>query len=295
MASKGGGSGVYWVALGAALWGTDPVLRHGLAESASNAWIVFGEHAVLTLFLLPWLARNRADLGELNPSDWAALLWISWGGSAIGTLCYTQAIRIGNPTVAALLQKLQPIVAVGLAGWLLGERHPRQSRYWMRAGAAIFAAYLVSFGARWPGADLSDTALLGALYAVAAATIWGSCTVAGRYLAPRVRPMTLTSLRIVGALPLTAALAFADEARAVVEVDFLARLLAIALVPGLLALLAYYRGLRETSASVATLAELCFPATAAVLNWAVIGTALSAFQMLGAVLLVAALLWRPKA
>ena len=289
-----GESGVFWVALGACLWGTDPVLRYGLAERASNAWIVFGEHAILTLFLAPWLLRHRADLILLKPRDWAVMLWISWGGSAIGTLCYTQAIRIGNPTVAVLLQKLQPIVAAGLAGWVLKERPPRRARYWLRAAVALGAAYLVSFGLTWPGADLTEARSLAVIFALAAAAIWGSCTVAGRYLAPRLDPMTLTSLRIVGALPLTAALALGTPAPADVDAGFAANLAAIAFVPGLLALLAYYRGLSRTSASVATLAELCFPATAAVLNWAALGTSLSPSQILGAALLVGSLLWRTK-
>ena len=285
-------SGVFWVALGAALWGTDPVLRHSLAGQASNAWIVFGEHAILTLVLLPWLVRNRAKLGGLGPRDWAVMLWISWGGSAIGTLCYTQAIRIGNPTVAALLQKLQPVVAAGLAGWVLKERQPRQISYWLRACVALCAAYLVSFGASWPGNDLIGTRSLGVAFAVAAAAIWGSCTVAGRYLAPKLGPLPLTSLRIVLASPLTAALALASPFPASVDGTFAATLAAVAFVPGLLALLAYYKGLRRTSASLATLAELCFPATAAMLNWVVLGTALSPVQIAGAILLVGALTWR---
>ena len=44
--------------------------------------------------------------------------------------------------------------------------------------------------------------------------------------------------------------------------DFVPNLLAIALVPGLLALLLYYRALSKTPASLATLAEMAYPVAA---------------------------------
>jgi drug/metabolite transporter (DMT)-like permease len=59
----------------------------------------------------------------------------------------------------------------------------------------------------------------------------------------------------------------------------------LALIPGLLALLLYYRGLTGTRASYATLAELAFPATAVVLNWTFLGVGVSPNQVLGFVLL----------
>ena len=64
----------------------------------------------------------------------------------------------------------------------------------------------------------------------------------------------------------------------------------MALVPGILALLAYYKGLGSTTASVATLAELCFPVTAVLLNWIALGTSLYPPQLFGTTLLVAALM-----
>jgi drug/metabolite transporter (DMT)-like permease len=60
---------------------------------------------------------------------------------------------------------------------------------------------------------------------------------------------------------------------------------ALALVPGLAALLLYYRGLRRTEASAATLAELAFPLTALVVNALAFGTVLEPTQYAGAALL----------
>jgi drug/metabolite transporter (DMT)-like permease len=64
----------------------------------------------------------------------------------------------------------------------------------------------------------------------------------------------------------------------------------LALVPGLLALLLYYRGLRTTPASRATLAELAFPVTAAVVGVTLLDGRLDASQWAGFGIVLAAVL-----
>jgi len=55
----------------------------------------------------------------------------------------------------------------------------------------------------------------------------------------------------------------------------------LALIPGLLGLLLYYRGLRETPASAATLAELAFPISAITINYLAFEATLVASQWVG--------------
>ncbi|MBK5228613.1 MAG: EamA family transporter, partial [Actinobacteria bacterium] len=63
-------------------------------------------------------------------------------------------------------------------------------------------------------------------------------------------------------------------------------LVALALVPGLLAVSIYYRGLRQTPASTATLAELSFPLTTVILGFALPPSdPLSASQWIGLAIL----------
>ena len=59
------------------------------------------------------------------------------------------------------------------------------------------------------------------------------------------------------------------------------RLPLLALLPGLIAMLFYYRGLRTTPAPVATLAELAFPATALIVNYVALGATVDAAQLSG--------------
>ena len=67
-------------------------------------------------------------------------------------------------------------------------------------------------------------------------------------------------------------------------------LLLLALVPGLLALLVYYRGLRHARASRAAVAELSFAATPPLLNWIFLGSRITAIQVAGFALLWVAII-----
>ena len=63
----------------------------------------------------------------------------------------------------------------------------------------------------------------------------------------------------------------------------------LALIPGLIGMLIYYRGLQETRASYATIAELAYPATALIVNWIFLDATLTVGQLVGFILLWAAI------
>jgi drug/metabolite transporter (DMT)-like permease len=284
------GTGVLLVALGAALWGTDGVLRVPLLREMSPAAIVLGEHVILLLYSVPAVVLGWASLRRLRASGWLALLVIGWGGSALATLLFTAAFVAGDPTVAILLQKVQPLFAIGLAHVLLGER--LRLAYWPLFAAAMVGAYLVSFGNLGPFAALGSDAASGTLLAVAAAALWGASTALGRFVLLDVPFHALTGARLLLAVAPLAAIALAQGAFGDLGAGFVSqpvRLLLIALIPGLLGLLLYYRGLSSTRASHATIAELAFPATAVALNWALLGVGVNAGQVIGFVLLWSAI------
>lgn len=282
-ASASGRSGILWVAFGASLWGTDTVLRRPLTAHLASARIVLYEHLILTAVLLAplwWMRKRRL---RLTARQWAALLGIAWGGSAIGGICFTEAIHIGNPTTAILLQKTQPVFATIAAWLLLGE--PLGRRFWICLGAALCGAYLVNFGLGAPGALESRAALL----AMGAAALWGSSTALGRIVLAGLSPFATTTLRIILAAPLLIALN-RGAGLSPPAANQIAPLVEMALVPGLAALLIYYHGLRNALASRAAIAELSFPATGALLNWLFLGARVSAPQLAGFALLWAAIL-----
>ena len=80
-----------------------------------------------------------------------------------------------------------------------------------------------------------------------------------------------------------------NEAAVAIDVTLpdIGALVLLALVPGLAALMIYYRGLSRTPASSATLAELAFPLTAILIGWSVFDTVPSATQWVGIAILAA--------
>jgi drug/metabolite transporter (DMT)-like permease len=284
-------AGVLLIAVGASFWGLDGALRAPLVSgNRSPGWsswtIVLYEHAILTALVAAHLWRHRGQLRRLDAGGWLSALAIAWGGSAVATLAFTDAFRYGNPDVVVLLQKTQPLWAMAAAAVVVGER-PRPAVGAFLAPAAV-GTYLLSFGAASPGQAMSDGRARGALLALLAAALWGSATAFGRRALRQVDSSVLTGVRFALALPLLAAIAVYEGAVApppgATSGDW-ARLPLLALLPGLAAMLLYYRGLRTTPAPVATLAELAFPATALVVNYVVLDATVSGAQLLGFALL----------
>ena len=284
--------GVLLVALGAALWGTDAVLRVPLLEIMSPPAIVLSEHLVLMLYSVPAVVLGWGVLRGLRASQWTALLVIAWGGSALATLLFTTAFVLGNPTVVILLQKTQPLFAIALAHVLLRERLRRA--YWPCFAVAVVGAYLISFdGFVEPFEALGSAQALPALLTLGAAILWGSSTALGRFVLKDVPFHTLTGARLLLALPVLWAIVLAQGSLGQMGAGFAAepaRVVLLALIPGLIALLLYYRGLSATKASYATLAEISFPASAVILNWVFLGVAVTVNQLVGFGLLWAAIL-----
>jgi drug/metabolite transporter (DMT)-like permease len=109
-------------------------------------------------------------------------------------------------------------------------------------------------------------------------------------LTARVDFASLTALRFAVGLPATIVIVMIQDGGGSISTigakDSFALLL-LALIPGLLGLLLYYRGLRETPASAATLAELAFPISAIAINYLAFETTLVASQWFGVVVLSA--------
>ncbi|MBX6764264.1 MAG: DMT family transporter [Rubrobacteraceae bacterium] len=283
---RGSFLGVLMVAVGAAFWGTDGVLRVPLLKYMSPTAIVFSEHLFLAAYSVPAVALGWRAFRGFRALHWLALFTIGWGGSALATLMFTEAFALGNPTAAILLQKTQPLFAITLSSLLLRER--LGWRYWGCFVVAMAGAYLISFSDLSPFGKLGSGALLSSLFALGAAFLWGSSTVMGRFVLRDLPFHTLTGARLLSALPLLGVIVLWQGRMGGVGEGIAAhplRVALLALIPGLIALLLYYRGLTSTRASYATLAELAFPATAVVLNWVVLGVGVTPNQIAGFLLL----------
>jgi drug/metabolite transporter, DME family len=268
--------GALLVAAAAALWGTDALLRRPLAHSTQAATIVFAEHLVLVLLTLPLIPAALIAVVRAGRRYVAAAVAIGVGASATATILFTQAFVHGDPVTPVVLQKVQPLVAVAGAWFILGER-PRAHFGWFLV-AGLVGTWLIAFPSPF---EIGVSAALPALYALAAAVLWALGTVLGRLLATRLAFQHVTTLRFAFGLPASAAAVLVVGAPFTTSAADAGWIAALAIVTGLVALSLYYYGLRRTPAVIATLAELTFPVTAAGVGYLAFGATLDGTQWVG--------------
>lgn len=279
------------VFLSSLLWAGDgpfrkPLLTGGLAVG----FVALLEHLFNTTASLPGLIRERAHFRTVTFRQWLGLIYIGAGASALGALLFVQAAVVMNYnfTVAALLQKLQPIFAVVLAVFFLKEKlHPK---FWLFAVPALLGAYLVTFGFYSPATVWSSGSIniAGASLAVLAAALWAGGTVAGRALMQDLPLNLVNGMRFAfGLVFLSFFTAFTRSFQFNLMTPFFWRnTVIISLLTGFFALLLYYYGLKHTRASVATLMELGYPLALTAVNWKFLGIRLESGQIAGAVVLL---------
>jgi drug/metabolite transporter (DMT)-like permease len=271
------------IAVAASLWGLSAIWRDPLAKQFPSVAIVFWEHVVLVVLVSPWLVGAVRALVRASRRTQLSVLVIGAGSSALATTLFTSAFRLGDPITPQVLQKLQPLIALLLAAVLLGERL-RRSFLWF-AVPALAGAWLLSFP---DPLAVSVTSLYAAGLALAAAALWAAGTVLGRAASAELTFRQLTSLRFAVGLVALGVISLVTGTSLRVEPSAATNIMVLALVPGLIALLLYYRGLRNTPASRATLAELAFPITAAVVGVTVLGRSLGPSQWVGFAIVLAA-------
>ena len=294
--------GPVFVFLAAALWATDAPFRTHLTEGLASNFIVLGEHLVSCLVAIPILFMNWGQLKHISAREWLAILFIGVCGSALAAVAFTESFHYVNPSVSIVLQKVQPLIAIALAWWVLGEALHKE--FWLWCTLALVGAYIVSFPNVIPQTYIGEAFnpnLTGALLALLAATLWGASTVFGKYVLRTAAFQTLTSLRFIVGLIFLALLNAAQgtfPAPGVITSTDVLFIVIVALTSGVFSLFLYYYGLQFTKASIATIAELGFPLAAVFVNayfipgnWAS-GTyfGLYATQWLGTILLLFAML-----
>ncbi|MFY0405600.1 DMT family transporter [Solicola sp. PLA-1-18] len=277
-----GRDGTLLVALAACLWGTSSLMRGPLAAAYPASTIVFLEHLVIVLLLSPWVLPAVRAFGRVSTRAKVSAVVVGGGSSALATTLFTASFAYGDPITPQVLQKLQPLVAILLAAVVLGER--LRPRFALFAVPALVGAWVMTFP---DPLDVSATNLQAAGLAVGAAALWAAGTVLGRLMGTELGARDVTVLRFVFGLLVAAVIAVTRGVPLTIDRSDLDLLVLLALLPGVLGLTLYYRGLRTTPASRATLAELMFPVTAAVVGVGFLGGTLVASQWLGLVVVVA--------
>ncbi len=285
MSRVAGTDRTWLVAAAAAMWGLDGLLRQPLAEALNPATVVLWEHVIAVLVLSPFLWRAVRVFVECGWRDRIALILIGAGASAVATALFTKSFALagahGDYVTPLVLQKLQPLFAIALAVYLLGER--LRISYWLYAVPALIGAWLLTFADPF---DVQVSVVQAALLAVAAAALWAGGTVLGRMVGSVVSPLDLTTLRFLWGLVAAFIVATLVDAPLAPGWGNIPGLILLALIPGLISLAIYYVALRATAASRATLAEMAFPATAAFVGVVFLNGDLSWSQWIGFAIVV---------
>jgi drug/metabolite transporter (DMT)-like permease len=275
-----------FVILGAGLWATDTLFRHPLSRELSPVTIVYYEHLFAVAISLVWVLIS--DRKSIFPGwrEFAGAAFIGVFGSAWATVLFTLSFRYLNPTVAILVQKIQPLIVIAISALFLGEKPGRGFLLW--GALAMVSAFFVSFpdGVEWR--MLRDASTLGTLLAVLAAGLWALSTVAGKIVLKRTPVSVLSFWRFAfGLLALHLISLRFDQVR--IEMPFvfheprvLNSLFFMAVIPGFLGVMLYYKGLSRVPAARATLLELAFPLSALWINSTFLGLHLKQTQLFAA-------------
>jgi drug/metabolite transporter, DME family len=281
--------GVVLIAVAAALWGTDPIIRKTMSGTTSATTIVFGEHVILVLCTLPFLLPALRSVARAGRSYVAAAVVVGAGASAIATILFTDAlIRSQDFITPVVIQKIQPFIAIGAAALLLGER-PRPGFWWFFV-PALTGFWLVNQAHPFHPSAKGTVVIVEA---TAAAALWALGTVLGRYLSREVEFQHILSLRFFFGLLASAIALGVMHAPAYSNAHDSTLILYLALVTGLLALALYYYGLKRTPAVLSSLAELTYPAVAVIAGIYAYNQHLSWTQWLGVGLILGAVTLLP--
>jgi len=287
--------GALAIMLAALFWSLDGTFIRPKLYSLPAGLVVFTEHVLGFIVLVPFLIPRLRQLKNLDKKSWGAAIWVSFFGGFLGTLAITQAFfsaMDGVVTFATvvILQKLQPLFALIMARLLLKEKLSKQFYVW--AGLAVAAAYFLAFGKH--GLVLSDIDFWhsAAFYAIVAAFAFGSSTVFGKRLVNHLDYKSTAALRfgltiIITGIYLIFTSGFSQYA-AVSGLQWKMFAL-IVFTSGAVSMFVYYFGLRRVSASVATICELFWPFSAVALDYFFNHNTLNATQIIAALVMVGAI------
>jgi drug/metabolite transporter (DMT)-like permease len=280
----------FFVILAASLWAVDGIVLRPILYNLPVTLVVFVESVIVALLLTPIMLKHFGKLKSLTSRDWLAFFGVALFGGAVGTMAITKAlfyVNYVNLSIVILIQKLQPVFALTLAGILLKERLTK--RFFIWAGLAIIGAYFMTFGLNLPELKTGDKTVLAAIFALIAAISFSSSTVLSKRALKNVGFELGTYLRFTFSTIIMLIIVLASGTMTKISEISSQQLfifLLIAFTTGGTAIFLYYYGLKRITASVAAICELAFPLTAVILEYFLRGNIMGPAQWAGTFLLL---------
>jgi DME family drug/metabolite transporter len=280
--------GSLFIALSAIVFGSIGVTTQGIfAVSATNPFSVTWWRALIALPVLALITALllRRRLFVIARRDLVIMLAAGLMMS-IYQAGFVIALRNVNVTIATLVALgMVPVLAAVFSGLLLHERVHRQ----VYLAIACALAGLVLLVGLQPGENLGSNVLLGVAFSLLTALGSALFQICGRVLANRYHPLqALTVFVLVSAIllfPPAVANGFVTSYPPVGWLLLLHLGVGISVIGYLFLIL----GLQTTPATVATIIALLEPLTGSILAWLLLGERLSTGGLLGAGLLLVAM------
>jgi DME family drug/metabolite transporter len=279
--------GLWLIALAAALWGTVGVTTQAIYHlTATNPLSIgFWRLALATppLVLAAWSQFGRRAFA-LARRDLLLTLLI---GAMLGLYqaCYFAAIARTGVAVATLVTLCTAPVLVALLSGALTREWPTRATL-LALACALAGTMLLVVGR--PQSN-SGTSLLGVLLALGSATGYAIVTLCGRAVAGRAHPLQVNALAFAAGAALLFALALPTGFVVAYPATGWLALLYLGLVPTALAYGLFLVGMRAVPATVASIITLIEPLAATILARLLFGEQLGPGGLVGAVLLLGAL------
>ncbi|MFA6353862.1 MAG: EamA family transporter [Candidatus Paceibacterota bacterium] len=281
--------GALAVVVAALLWSLDGTFLRPHLASVSSVLVVFLEHSLGFIILLPFLFIYKSELKKITKKQWGTIFWVALFGGALGTTFFTKALFLTGFTdvsVVILLQKFQPIFAILLSAIILMERFPL--KFYIYASCALIGGYFVTF--KDPSSiNFGSATAMMALFSLLAAFSWGSSTTFGKYSLKNINYGLLTALRfgLTMIIMLIPAIKYFSTLPSI-QFSVWGTMAVIVFTSGAVAMYLYYYGLKKIPASLATLCELAWPVSAIIFDYFLNHNVLSNTQIVGAVVLILA-------
>lgn len=273
--------GVAWIVISATGFGAMAIFaKIAYAAGMTLSTMLFLRFSIAGLLLAAW--------GAAQGMRWPRgrdLLWVMAMG-AVGyvgqAFCYFSALKYASAGLVALLLYLYPAIVTLLSALI----HRR------RIGAGRAAAVTMAlFGtALTVGADLSSQPL-GIVLGIGAALIYSFYVLAGERVMPRIGALPAATVVMLAAAVVYGGAASAAGLAMPQSLSGWLAVLAIALFSTLLAILGFFKGLEKLGAADASTLSTFEPLVTIGLAFVVLGEDVTALQLVGAALILAAVIY----
>jgi drug/metabolite transporter (DMT)-like permease len=286
--------GTIAISISAIMWGFDGVVLTPRLNNLDVIFVVFILHLIPFLLMNIFMFKQYSHLRNFLRQDYITFSLIALFGGALGTIAIVKAlflVNFQNLSVVVLLQKLQPIFAIILAGILLKEKIHKNFILW--AGVAIIASYFLTFGFELPNMNVERNTVYAALFALLAAFSFGSSTVFSKKILLNHNFLTATFYRYFFTTIIMMIMVLVSgkylEFKEVTETNWVFFII-IGVTTGSGAIFIYYYGLRRVKAIIATISELLFPVSAILFDYLINDSMLSPVQLVSAAVMVFAII-----